>query len=293
MSDGTENWVFLGDSLTEGVGSKRISYVSDLVKLLRQSKNCPVDEVRLRYIDSGNLSQFVQFNLAGYWNADPEAGQQRLCLWNLASEGTTIETDVKWLWIIENLRPTRIFLLRGALESIIRPAALINGSWPFWVPQSWRSYASMDPRCYFSTTWWRQIKQQTINSAKQQLRHYLLNQDKASPLMCTTEVKQHYKNLVIKLKHTSTNFTILSLLPISEIKFPGSQSQFCRVNDELYNLSKELEINYFEWSNFISSHPNMSQLFYLDGFHPNQLGSRVLAQFLFDYIQSEECSKTT
>src|ERR1041385_4227572 len=86
--NGSRNWVFLGDSLTEGVGSKRISHVSELAKQLRAS------EFRLRPIDSRNGN--VDFNVAGLMSvATPE-----LWLWNLACEGKTIESDFEWLPLI-------------------------------------------------------------------------------------------------------------------------------------------------------------------------------------------------
>jgi len=45
------NWIFLGDSLTEGVGSKRVSHVTELVKQLRLSGGANVHEFRLRQLN--------------------------------------------------------------------------------------------------------------------------------------------------------------------------------------------------------------------------------------------------
>src|SRR5687768_10684392 len=119
------NWVFLGDSLTEGVGSKRISYVSELVTRLRSAR-CEnnVHELRLRHVDPHGFDRFVEFNVAG--KIDVDAGQfaSDLWLWNLACEGQTIETDVNWLPLIRTLRPELVVIFRGSLESIVRPAAL-------------------------------------------------------------------------------------------------------------------------------------------------------------------------
>src|ERR687889_443323 len=125
------NWVFLGDSLTEGVGSKRISHVAELAKLLGAS------QFRLRPIDA--LNGQVEFNVAGLMQQQ----SSDLWLWNLACEGQTIETDFKWLPLINALRPELVVVFRGTLESVVRPGMLRDGVWPWWVPRSWRTYSAM------------------------------------------------------------------------------------------------------------------------------------------------------
>ena len=68
------NWVFLGDSLNEGVGSKRISHVAELVKQLRSSgcavaAGAKVHEFRLRHVDSA-FNQQIDFNVGGLIDGD-------------------------------------------------------------------------------------------------------------------------------------------------------------------------------------------------------------------------------
>src|SRR5690349_1132038 len=180
----TRSWVFLGDSLTEGVGSGRISHVTELVKQLRSPGFgfANVHEFRLRPIETSRNGH-IDFNVAGWMNAGNEYNSSDLWLWNLACEGQTIDSDFAWLPLIAALRPELVVIFRGSLESILRPAVLRDGTWPWWVPGSWRGYAAMDPRCYFSTTWWRKAKQTGIDALKQKMRLKLLQQGAGSPLM--------------------------------------------------------------------------------------------------------------
>src|SRR3954470_3227693 len=98
------NWVFLGDSLTEGVGSKRISYVSELVTRIRSAKReVSVHELRLRNVDLNGFS--IDFNVAGKMDVDAAQHSSDLWLWNLACEGQTIDADLGWLPLIAALRP--------------------------------------------------------------------------------------------------------------------------------------------------------------------------------------------
>src|SRR5205085_7641390 len=158
----SQNWIFLGDSLTEGVGSSRISYVNEFAQMIRNASrngrlesDVRVNVIRLRRVDPSSISRFVIFNLTGFLDRDERETGSLLCLWNLASEGKTIETDTQWMDLLEALSPSLIVIFRGSLESIIRPMHLFTNDWPWWIPSSWRNYAAMDPRCYFSTTWWR------------------------------------------------------------------------------------------------------------------------------------------
>jgi hypothetical protein len=196
-----------------------------------------------------------------------------LWLWNLACEGQTIETDLAWLPLIRALRPELVVIFRGSLESIIRPATL-----PWWVPQSWRGYAAMDPRCYFSTTWWRKAKQQAFDAMKQRIRVNLLSRErgKAKPLMDPDAIAAHLATLVRRLRELKTHVLVLGLLPVDESRFPGSPAHFASVNAKLGEVAAAEGAEFFDWGSSLER----DGLFYRDGFHPNLAGARALADIL-------------
>ena len=259
------NWVFLGDSLTEGVGSKRISYVTELVTQIRATGRLNVHELRLRHVEPSGQ---VEFNVAGLMDVDGSQHQSDLWLWNLACEGKTTDTDLAWLPLIETLRPELVVIFRGSLESIIRPAAL-----PSWVPRSWRGYAAMDPRCYFSTTWWRKAKQQALDATKQRVRLKLLSREAGRPLMGADAVAGHLTTL---LRALNTRVIVLGLLPVDESRFPGSPAHFAAVNNKLREVASAEGAEFFDWGSGLER----DGLFYRDGFHPNLAGARALAERL-------------
>src|ERR1041384_5492376 len=117
------NWVFLGDSLTEGVGSKRISHVTEFVKQMRGDAGMNVHEFRLRQIGA-DVNRQIDFNVAGFMNVDGEQYSSDLWFWNLACEGRTIDSDFGWLPLIASLKPELVIVFRGSLEGIVRPAML-------------------------------------------------------------------------------------------------------------------------------------------------------------------------
>ena len=272
------NWVFLGDSLTEGVGSKRISHVGELTSQLRASTDSNVHEFRLRPIETFN--RYIDFNVAGFMNVDAQQNSSDVWLWNLACEGQTIESDFNWLPLITALRPELIVIFRGSLESIIRPAMLRDGEWPWWVPASWRGYAAMDPRCYFSNTWWRKAKQTSLDALKQNLRLKLLKQRPGKPLMDLETLAAHQSELLKRLRKVNARVVVLGLLPVDQVHFPGSPEHFKSVNTRLKEIAQAEGSEFFDWGALLPANGNRGELFYRDSFHPNAAGAAALAKIL-------------
>jgi lysophospholipase L1-like esterase len=290
MSQRVRNWVFLGDSLTEGVGSKRISHVTELVKELRSSRcagEANVHEFRLRHIDP-TFNRFIDFNVGGFLSAEEREHSSDIWLWNLACEGQTIESDFGWLSLIAALRPELVVIFRGSLESIIRPAMLAQSDWPWWVPRSWRGYASMDPRCYFSNTWWRKAKQSSIDALKQKTRLRLLKARPGNPLIELDQFVKYQTDLLRRLRELSAHVLVLGLLPVDEDRFPGSPAYFKSVNMRLEQIATAERVEFFDWASLLSEKGKYADLFYRDSFHPNAAGARALAQILRDRL----CNKS-
>ena len=269
------NWVFLGDSLTEGVGSKRISHVTEFVKQMRATAGVNVHEFRLRQIGA-DFNRQIDFNVAGLMNVDGDQKPSDLWLWNLACEGRTIDSDLGWLPLIAALRPELVVIFRGSLESIIRPAMVLDGDWPWWVPQSWRNYAAMDPRCYFSTTWWRKAKQSSVDALKQRARLKLLKLRPGKPLIDIEKFSSYQTQLLKRLQALGTRVIVLGLLPVDEVRFPGSREHFGIVNARLKQIAEAEGVAFIDWASSL----NGGDLFYRDGFHPNAAGADALARIL-------------
>lgn len=283
MCPAGRNWVFLGDSLTEGVGSKRISYVAELVNRLRASnvdRPANVHEFRLRHVDIQTFNRDIEFNVAGHLNVDSKRNASELWLWNLACEGQTVDFDFAWLPLISTLRPELVVIFRGSLESIIRPAMLDDGAWPWWVPQSWRGYAVLDPRCYFSTTWWRKAKQMAVDAIKQATRFKLLRLRFGKPLMHLELLAAHQSELLRRLRALGTRVLVLGLLPVDGARFPGSPEYFKLVNTRLQEIAMGEGAEFFDWASLLAKKGAGGELFYRDGFHPNAAGAAALAEIL-------------
>ncbi len=136
----------------------------------------------------------------------------------------------------------------------------------------------MDPRCYFSTTPVRKLKQSVIDSAKQRARLRLLRIGAPKPLLDHNQILQHYDELVRALHTLPTSVTVLGLLPPDERTFPGSGAQFIALNERLRMLAASHDADFLDWRvPFASDHGGS---FYRDGFHPDPAGTVRLAEIL-------------
>ena len=262
-----------------------MSHVTELANQLRASNiEANVHELRLRHVDLASFNRDIEFNVAGLMNMESQRHGSDLWLWNLACEGQTINSDFGWLPLIAALRPELVVIFRGSLESIIRPAMLMDGDWPWWVPSSWRGYAAMDPRCYFSSTWWRKAKQSSIDAMKQRVRLKLLQSRPGVPLIDLDRLAACQTQLIQRLRHLGARVLVLGQLPVDHGRFPGSPEHFQLVNARLRQIAAVEGADFFDWGATLPANGTRQNLFYRDSFHPNQAGAAALAGTLREYL---------
>jgi len=277
MSGGAvEHWVFLGDSLCEGVGSSRIGFVSELAKTLPGA-----EMIRLRPM---RIPGPVPYDIAGM--VGERAAAARLLLWNLGCEGTTTPDDTAWFWLLRSLAPTRIFILRGALESILRPAAIVERRPRLWLPRSWRGPAALDPRCYFSETWWRRAKQRSVDAAKQAARRRLLRMEPGRPLLSDADFLTAYGALLDRCAALGAVTVAIGLPHVSERVFPGSARVFRERSMAIAGLAAQRGLTFVDWPSQLSAEAR-PDCFFRDGFHPNARGAAAFAQSLVEATRLE------
>jgi hypothetical protein len=283
-----ENWIFLGDSITEGVGSLRINYVDELVRLLRVRRpQYHYHSMRLRLVDPTNFNRFLQVNVAGNSDFDERNRKSEVCIWNFACEGTTVASDHQWLPLIRTLQPTRTFVLRGALESIARPVPAVHGNWPLWVPASWRGLAALDTRCYFSSTSVRRIKQQVADALKQRVRNHLSRTCGYARLMDIDEFARETRSLLSCVSNISKRVHVLTLPPVSNDTFPTSSAEFHNKNRAMLGVARELGIPDRDVVSLGDAGLQFERDFYRDGFHPNLRGAAKIAETIATTLELE------
>jgi lysophospholipase L1-like esterase len=143
----------------------------------------------------------------------------------------------------------------------------------------------MDPRCYFSDTWYRRAKQTALDRLRQRARHRLLRQGSPEPHYDIDTLGAHYATLLKALRELPTSVTVLGLLPPNQDTFPGSAAHFTAVNARLRTLAAEHGADFLDWSAQFDQ--RQQALFYRDGFHPNAAGASRLAAILRERLMQQ------
>ena len=133
----------------------------------------------------------------------------------------------------------------------------------------------MDPRCYFSTTWLRWVKQAGIDALKQRARLHLLSRRPGRPLFDADTVLAHYAALLKGLRTLPASIMVLGLLPPAPATFPGSAEHFSRVNTRLRMLAEQEGAEFFDWA-AVRHAPRANRLA-LPGWLPSQRRGRAPA----------------
>jgi lysophospholipase L1-like esterase len=140
----------------------------------------------------------------------------------------------------------------------------------------------MDPRCYFSDTPLRKLKQSFIDSAKQRARLSFLRDGLSRPLLNHDDILSHYDTLLDTLRALGSAVTVLGLLSPDERTFPGSGAQFLQLNARLQPLAARHGAEFVDWQEQFTT--SGGGVFYRDGFHPSAQGAMRLAEILHAHL---------
>lgn len=148
----------------------------------------------------------------------------------------------------------------------------------------------MDPRCYFSTSWWRRAKQKAVDTLKQRIRLSLLKDGEGCTLVDEARFLESSREMFLRIRGLTEHLHVLGLLPIGNSTFPGSQERFDRVNRLLQLTALEAGASFLDWGVEMRLRMASSDLFYSDRFHPNQAGYAILADVLIEHLGSSTAS---
>ena len=94
-------------------------------------------------------------------------------------------------------------------------------------------------------------------------------------------------DLIRSLRTLGTRVVVLGLLPVDHGCFPGSAEHFETVNARLLEIAKAEGAEFFDWASLLAAKGRHEDLFYRDGFHPNEAGTLALAEILRERFCAE------
>lgn len=241
--------VFLGDSITEGLGVTRTksSYANLLQTKLENFYSNPVEIINFG-------ASAMQIN----------------------------ESREKYENKILDLEPDIIVVAHGNTESVVREQKMYLR----YLPKRWRKPGWMDPRPYYSTKNYRRWLEKLESGIRWRVKVTLINIFGGKQWMSLTEFRQQISDFVMTNLNHSAKTKIIILTPgnIEEKYFPGSPESmrmYSQVMKDVYENTKSSNRVFMcdssqclhQWNDYFN-----------DRFHPNEIGHDKISETLLDTI---------
>lgn len=246
-------FVFLGDSITEGIGSKKINYVTQLQESI------------------GSEHRFI----------------------NLAKTGTTIKYANTLTKIILEKEPDFIIVMYGSVDAQIRADLSKNrmGICDL-IPKRYKIGGMLDPRAFYSHKWYRVIPDHIDNWIRKILKKVvLMTQGKVQWVDIDTFRSQY--ELFLQNLPKNCSVILLSTVFIDDNYFLGSSIEYEKFNLAIMELSQKYNCKYVDLYNGLKESVSLHgwEMYYShDHFHPNIEGYRYISGRISEVIQGDYSS---
>ena len=241
--------VFLGDSITEGLGviRSKTSYANLLQVKLKSS-----------------YAQSVQIINFG------------------ASAMQVNESREKYEKKIIELQPDIIVYAHGNTESVVRE----QKKYLKFLPKRWRRPGWMDPRAYYSTRFTRRMMEKIESGLRWRVKVSLIKVFGGQQWMSLEEYKQQTTDFVSTIFQHSSKTNIIFLTPgdIEEKYFPGSSESMRKYRKALKDIYEHNKTSSRVFICDSSQFLHKWNDYFYDRFHPNENGHNKIADALLRTI---------
>lgn len=246
----------LGDSITQGLGSRKVNFTDELQRLLGDS----FEIVNLAY--TGTCINYP-LNLLNENEIEPSTTHFR----------------------------TYCIILYGNVDAQIRPNR--KGKIFPHIPQRYRGGGMLMPRPFYSHSSVKKLGQHFDNVFRWMLSTIIKVIDGTEQWTDIDSFRIQYSELVNRLLVLGITPIICSCVYIDEKLFPGSQEQYELFNEQMTNLAAKHNLAYIDLYDFFQrsvATQGWNVFYNYDHFHPNGRGYEIMAKLIFDEIEKSQKS---
>ena len=241
----------LGDSITQGLGSKKVNFADELARIL------------------GDRYEII----------------------NLAYTGTTIDYALKLLdegKIMSNGRSICV-VLYGNVDAQIRPRR--TGRVFPHIPKRFQCNGMLMPRPFYSCSWGKHAGQLLDNVFRKMFSSLIIAVDGTEQWVSLESFEKEYSCLLDRLFDLGIGAIACSCVYIDGRLFPGTPSEYESFNNMIRVSAEERGIPYVDmWSMFETDVKanGWSNAYNKDHFHPNGTGYRLMARVIAAAISKQD-----
>lgn len=249
MSDDKNKVYLLGDSITQGLGSKKVNFSGELSQLLGES----YEVVNLAY--TGTMVDYA------------------LQLLNDNKVRFTRDGDV-------------CVVLYGNVDAQLRPSR--TGRVFPHIPKRFQGGGMLMPRPFYSHAFAKRIGQHADNLCRKVLSGVIKIVDGTEQWMPLESFSPQYAELLDRLLGLGFKVVPCSCVYISEKLFPGTPKQYELYSQKISTLALERSLDLIDFYCMFKSQVEVSgwdSCYNKDRFHPNGEGYRLMAERIATQIE--------
>lgn len=222
----------IGDSISQGLGSKKYNYCENLKRNLKSTLN-------------------IEFNIK-----------------NFAFTGKTIFYANEIKEDIREFNPNIIISFFGSVDGMIRPTKK-KFIWNI-LPKRYRGNGMLDPRPFYSSNKKRAIIERIDSFVRWHIKLVLMNICGTSTWVTLEEFEYEYRKFLDSFKDIE-NILLVSTVYIDEKYFPNSNLSYKKYNQCIKKLANEYKRDFIDVYS-MQKKLGWEEIYGDDHFHPNKNG---------------------
>lgn len=164
-------------------------------------------------------------------------------------------------------------IAHGITEAIVRPTPRALAL----MPARWRNPGWMDPRPYYSRSWWKRVPQRLESAARWRIKNLLIRILGGTQWRSPDAYRSALHDLLERLITSGTAVVVLGSPDLDERYFPGSPQQLHRYDDINAALAEQLGAMHIRLSDRLDAWDD----YLADHFHPSVSGhARIAGEIL-------------
>ena len=243
----------LGDSITEGLGSKKINYVQSLLSYLSENDNGTKYEVR-----------------------------------NFGVSGTMIDYCFDIQERIDEFNPNIVIIFYGNVEAIYRPNMPKDSLSYKLLPKRYKKNFSMiDPRPFYSHNFFKKMGQKIDSTYRFCIKRHFLKKFGSYRLLDLENFEKSYSKVVLEQKNKNRRVICISNVRIDDYYFPHSSKSLEEYREVIKLISERCYCEYVDLYNWQLGF-EWKEIFGQDHFHPNEKGYQLIGELFAKQIIKEQ-----
>ena len=238
-----DNIIIVGDSISEGIGQKKINYEIFLKKAMN----------KYNIINMARTGTTIKYG-------------------NTISE-EIIKLNPKYVIIFYGNVDAQI---RANING--KKTKLIN-----FIPNRYKKNGMLDPRPFYSKKWYRWIPDRLDNVVRFYIKKMVIHFEGTIQWVSIEEFEKEYTDFIIKLKENSIIPIIISTIFLDDDYFLNSNIEYEKYNNVLKKISQKNNCIYIDFYSSLKKYVNNKgvwDLYSSDHFHPNEYGYKYLSYLI-------------